>query len=366
MSDLFSSNRRGAASPSLLIGGAVTVGLLIFLAFNSLFIVREWEQVVITQFGDIQGEPIQEAGLHFKKPFIQEIHRFERRLVRWDGAPFTLYTSDRRTIHVNVTARWRIEDAASFLPRVRNVNRANERLSQLIEGALRDEIGKFDLYEVVRSSNRILMEDQEIGITLDGEEADLDLEIDDIATLGREIRELRRDRDGNYVVGRPVVLEGVLKVARERIEDARLGIKLEDILIKQLNYTRDIESNVYAQMNAELQKISAGFRSHGRKNAERKLGEMERELARIESAALEESRRIRGRAEAEAIAIYADAYNRNPDFYRFLRTLEAYETALGGNSSLIISTDSELFDLLKNPVANGNLSAEAPPRPPGG
>jgi membrane protease subunit HflC len=349
MNQVLSSNSRGAAS-SVIIGAAVALGLLIFLAFNSLFIVREWEQVVITQFGDIQGEPIRKAGLHFKKPFIQDLHRFEKRLVRWDGAPFTLYTSDRRTIHVNVTARWRIEDAAAFLPRVRTVDRANERLSQLIEGALRDEIGKYDLYEVVRSSNRILQE--EIDLTLDGDETVLDLEMEDMATLGRETRELRRDSAGNYVVGRPVVTGRVLQLARSRIAEAGLGIRVEDILFKQLNYTREIESNVYAQMNAELQKISAGFRSHGRKNAQQKLGEMERELARIESAAMEQSRRIRGRAEAQAIAIYADAYNRDPDFYRFLRTLEAYQKVLGANSSLVISTESELFDLLKNPVSN--------------
>jgi modulator of FtsH protease HflC len=354
MNEVLPSNQRGAAS-SVIIGAAVALGLLLFLAFNSLFIVREWEQVVVTQFGDIQGEPIQQAGLHFKTPFIQDIHRFEKRLVRWDGAPFTLYTSDRRMIHVNVTARWRIEDAAAFLPRVRNVDRANERLSQLIEGALRDEIGKYDLYEVVRSSNRILQE--EIDLTLDGEVADLDLEIEDMATLGRETRELRRDGAGNYVVGRPVVTNRVLQLARSRIAEAGLGIRVEDILFKQLNYTREIESNVYAQMNAELQKISAGFRSHGRKNAEKKLGEMERELARIESAAMEQSRRIRGRAEAEAIAIYAEAYNRDPDFYRFLRTLEAYQKVLGVNGSLVISTDSELFELLKNPVSNHSGSS---------
>lgn len=361
MSTLFmtSNRRRGAASPSILIGGAVALGLLIFVAINSLFIVREWEQVVITQFGDIQGEPIREAGLHFKKPFIQDLHRFEKRLVRWDGAPFTLYTSDRRTIHVNVTARWRIEDASEFLPRVRTVERGNERLSQLIEGALRDEIGRFDLYEVVRSSNHILRAEQEIDLTIDGEEADMDLDMEDIATLGREIRELRTDREGNYLVGRPVVTEDILELARRRINDARLGIHLEDILVKQLNYTPDIESNVYAQMIAELEKISAGFRSHGSKNAETKLGEMERELARIESAALEEARRIRGRAEAGAIEIYADAYNRDPDFYRFLRTLETYEKTLRENSSLIISTDSELFDLLKDPAGRNNqMSAE--------
>lgn len=339
------SKKRGGAPLLIMVAIALVVG--VFLAFNSLFIVREWEQVIVTQFGEIQGEPIRKAGLHFKKPFVQELHRFERRLVRWDGLPFTLYTADRRTIHVNVTARWRIADASVFLPRVRTVESANVRLYQLIEGALRDEIGKYDLYEVVRSTNHILRE-ASISLNMEGDPA-AEIDLNEVATLGRETRELRQDEEGNYLAGRPVVTARILDVARMRIEAAVLGIHLEDILIKQLNYTRDIESNVYAQMNAELKKISSGFRSHGHKNAEQQLGEMEKELASIESMALEESERIRGRAEAEAIAIYADAYNRDPDLHRFLRTLEAFENSLGKNASLIISTESALFDLLKDP-----------------
>jgi len=181
--------------------------------------------------------------------------------------------------------------------------------------------------------------------------------------LGREIRELPRDEAGNYLGGRPVVLEKILEEARKQVAEAVLGIHLEDILIKQLNYTQDIEANVYAQMNAELQKISAGFRSHGQKNAEQKLGEMEKELASIEGAAQERVARIKGRAEAEAIAIYADAFGRNPDFYRFLRTLETYGKTIGSNSSLIVSTDSALFGILKDPEAGvnaGEASSEKP------
>ncbi|HLS27893.1 MAG TPA: protease modulator HflC [Opitutales bacterium] len=352
--------KRGASAP-FLVGGIVLLGVAIFVAVNSMFIVREWEQVVVTQFRKIKGDAIQEAGLHFKIPFIQEIHRFERRLVRWDGVPFTLYTADRRTIHVNVTARWRIEDAAVFFPRARTIENANTRLYQLINGALRNEIGQYDLFELVRSTNFIL-DETEISLQIDGE-APEEIDLEEIATLGREIRELPRDEAGNYLGGRPVVLEKILEEARKQVAEAVLGIHLEDILIKQLNYTQDIEANVYAQMNAELQKISAGFRSHGQKNAEQKLGEMEKELASIEGAAQERVARIKGRAEAEAIAIYADAFGRNPDFYRFLRTLETYGKTIGSNSSLIVSTDSALFGILKDPEAGvnaGEASSEKP------
>lgn len=352
--NVLTSNRRAAAAPLIL--AAVVLGLLVFLAFNSLFIVREWDQVVITQFGKIQGKPIREAGLHFKKPFIQELHRFEKRLVRWDGEPFTLYTTDRRTILVNVTARWRIDDATEFLPSVRTVENANRFLLSPIEAAVRNQIANYDLFEVVRSTNQIL---QEADLPLDLEGAEEEIDLEDMATLGREIHALPQAADGSYVAGRPYVTEKILEDARTRLAELELGIHLEDILIKQVNYTRDIESNVYAQMNAELAKISAGFRSHGRKNAEQKLGEMERDLAEIESAAIEESQVIHGRAEAEAIHIYAEAYNQDPDFYRFLRTLEAFQNTLGQNSSLVISTESAFFDLLKNPAASAgeNLSA---------
>jgi modulator of FtsH protease HflC len=337
---------RGAGAPTV-ITLVILIGLVLFVAVNSVYIVREWEQVVLTQFGEIRGEPVREAGLHFKMPFVQEVHRYERRLMRWDGQPFTLYTRDRRTIHMNVTARWRIEEPSTFLPSVRTVTRANASLYVAIEGALRDEIGKYDLYEVVRSSNFILTDRGELSLNVDAVD---DIDLEEIATLGREVRELRRDQAGNYLAGRPVVVAGILQDARRRIREANLGIHLEDILIKQLNYTRDIESNVYAQMNAELAKISAGFRSHGRKNAEQKLGEMERELSTIESEAIQRSQEIRGRAEAEAIRIYADSYNADPDFYRFTRTLETFEKAMRANTALIFSTDSALFELLKQPA----------------
>ncbi len=337
---------RGASAPAL-ISLILVAGLAIFVAINSVYIVREWEQVVITQFGDIQGEPVRKAGLHFKKPFVQEVHRFERRLMRWDGNPFTLYTRDRRTIHVDVTARWRIEDAAVFLPRVRTVEGANAALFEAVEGALRDEIGTRDLYEVIRSSNYILTSSEELGIEIEGADS---LDVEEIVTLGREVRELARDEQGNYLAGRPVVSSAILEDARRRLAEVQLGIHLEDVLIKQVNYTKDIESNVYAQMNAELSKIAAGFLSHGRKNAEQRLGEMERELAEIESAAIRRAEEIRGAAEAAATEIYAEAFNRDPSFYRFIRSLEAYENAVGKNTTLILSTESSFFDLLRDPM----------------
>ncbi len=325
--------------------GVIVLVLVVGGAWTSLYTINEWEQAVITQFGEVVGDPVTQAGLHAKLPW-QKVRRFDSRLQRWDGRQTTTITRDRKTVNVDVTARWRIDDAKQFLEAVNSISQADTRLNGIIAGAVKDEIAKYDLYEVIRSSNRILdIKEDEISIDLDSEEMG-DITVEEVATLGSDLPELRQSPDGAYLAGRPIVLKGILEEARKRLAQIGLGIDLEDILIKQLNYTQEIESNVYAQMNAELQKISAGFRSHGKKRAEQRLGEMERELARISSQAEQRAQIIRGQAEAEAIRIYAEAYNQDPDFYRFLRTLQAYEKSLGSNSRILISSGSPFFDLL--------------------
>ncbi len=343
----WASSSRGPTGGSTPVMALIVAAALVFLLVNSLFVVHEWEQAIITQFGAIRGEPITEAGLHFKRPFVQQVHTFDKRLLRWDGQERTIYTKDRRAIIVDVTARWRIRDARAFLESIGgSTNLALNRLDGIIEGAVRNEIGQYDLYEVVRSSNRILERDEEIPVTLTEDDEELPDDLD-LTTMGGEMPPLDTAPDGTYLAGRPVVIAGILERARERLEEIGLGIHLEDILIKQVNYTSAIEENVYRQMNAELQKISAGFRSLGQQRAEQRLGEMERELATISSEAVERAERIRGQAEAESIGIYAEAYNADPEFFRFLRTLQAYETALGENGTLILGTDSPLFEWFK-------------------
>ncbi len=340
-----SRTRLGGSSPVALVILAVGLAALVY---NSVFTVAEWEQAIVTQFGEIIGEPRTEAGLHFKLPFVQQVHRFDRRLLRWDGQERTIYTKDRRAIIVDVTARWRIADARAFLESIGgSTEQANARLIGIIEGAVRNEIGQYDLFEVVRSSNMILDREEDMPAIVMEEGEEIAAEDLDLTTMGGEMPPLERDADGNYLAGRPVVIDGILERARGRLTEIGLGIELKDILIKQVQYTAAIEENVYRQMNAELQKISAGFRSLGQERAEQRLGEMERELATIQSEAVERAERIRGGAEAEAINIYAEAYNADPEFFGFLRTLQAYENALGGNSALILGTDSALFRLFK-------------------
>jgi len=350
MSD--SSKKRNPAVAWII--GVIALLLVAGTAWTSLYTISEWEQAVITEFGEVVGDPVTDAGLHAKLPW-QQVRRFDSRLQRWDGRQTTTITRDRKTVNVDVTARWRINDAKQFLEAINSINQADTRLNGIIAGAVKDEIAKYDLYEVIRSSNRILdIKEEDISINLDSDEM-AEISVEEVATLGSDLPELRQAPDGDYLAGRPIVLKGILEEARKRLAQIGLGIDLEDILIKQLNYTQEIESNVYAQMNAELEKISAGFRSNGRKRAEQRLGEMERELARIQSEAEQRAQLIRGQAEAEAIKIYADAYNEDPEFYRFLRTLEAYGKSLGPNSRILIGSGSPYFELL-NSIGKGTSS----------
>ena len=351
------SSRRGNAAIAALSVIAL-LALLGFLASFCLYTVNEWEQAVVIEFGQVKGEAVTEAGLYFKLPW-QKVDTFDSRLLRWDGNQTTAITRDRRTINIDVTARWRISDARRFRETIRSEHLAESRLNGIIEGALKDEIAKFDLFQVVRSSNRILEESlEDIGMVI--EDADLgDIETDNLATLGADLPRLEQRADGTYGAGRPIVLQNILTEARRRIEQVDIGVHLEDILIKQLSYIRTIESNVYAQMNAELQKIAAGFRSSGRQRAEERLGEMQRELAIIESSAVERAQRIRGEAEAESIHIYANAYNQDPEFFRLLRTLEAYEKILGSNTRIVLGTDSPVYELLKRM----EIKTAVPPSP---
>lgn len=351
--ELSNSNafRRGQ-SPVPMVAGIVLLVILFALSLRCIFILTEYEQAVVREFGQIRGEPKVNAGMHFILPW-QDVTIYDKRLLRWDGEPMTAITKDLKLINVDITARWRIDDARLFLQRVGPVSGADARLQSYIQSALRIEIGKYDLYEVIRSSNQILHIDADvvtIAPDLDVDEIE-DIDMRELAVLGSEVPSLATDADGNFLAGRPFVLEGILRDARQRLreeeDDGGLGIHLEDIMIRQLTYTSDIEETVYAQMNAALQKISAGLRSNGRRLAEERLGEMERELATVQSRALERVQAIRGRAEATATRIYAEAYQEDPEFFLFLRQLESMEKILAQNTRLVMSTESPLFRLLK-------------------
>lgn len=299
----------------------ITALLLAVVLRGAFYVVREPQQVVVTQFGKPVGDPIMTPGLKFKVPFIQKVHRFEKRFLEWDGDANELPTKDKRFIWVDTYARWRITDPLLFFQRLRDERGAQTRLDDILDGETRNAIANHQLVELIRTTNRDVVSSE-----LDQDESDLD----DIS------------------VGRNAIREIVLVAAQSRTSD--LGIEILDVQFKRINYVEDVRRTVYERMIAERRRIADRFRSEGEGEASRIQGEKERELKRIQSEAYKEAREIIGRSDAMATSIYAAAYDRSVDsreFYQFLKTMEIYGKALDSETTLIMSTDGEFYKYLK-------------------
>jgi len=298
----------------------VVVFLALMVFSGAFYVVREYEQVIITQFGEPKGEPVVTPGLKFKIPMIQKVNRFEKRFLEWDGDPNQLPTKDKRFIWVDAYARWRITDPLLYFQRLRDEFGAQTRLDDILDGETRNAIAKYDVVEVVRSSNR------EAQLAFGEGEEQLD-----VIDAGR--RDIRLE---------------ILERAQSRTGD--LGIEILDFQFKRINYVDEVQRKVYERMIAERKRIADRFRSEGQGEASRIGGERERELLRIQSEAYKTAQEIQGRADAEATRIYAEAYDQSPqsrDFYAFLKTMESYPAAIDASSQLILSTDSDFYRYLK-------------------
>ena len=292
------------------------------VAFSAAYRVSESEQAIITQFGDPVGDPVTEPGLHFKVPFVQAVNRFEKRFLEWDGNPNQVPTRDKRFIWVNTYARWRIVDPLLFFQRLRDERGAQSRLDDILDGETRNAVARYDLIELVRSSNR-----DPDDVLVEGEEEEV---IFNVIEKGRE----RISRE-------------ILERASTRTAD--LGIELLDLRIKRINYVDEVQKDVFERMIAERRRIAALFRSEGEGEAARIRGERERELQRIQSEAFRTAEELRGKADAEATDVYAGAYGRDADFYAFTRSLESYEKVMDGDTMFILGTDSEFLKYLRAP-----------------
>lgn len=314
------------------LGVLVLAGIVGF--FASAFTVDEAEQAIVLEFGKPVGEPITEPGLHFKVPFIQEVRRFDKRLLSWDGDPNQIPTRGEQFISVDTTARWRIADPLKFLESVGDERGAQLRLNDILDSVVRDKISATDLVEIVRSRGwQISQEDLE-RVALGGEE--------DEEILLKEVKS-----------GREELVVAILKQAQTQMP--KYGIELVDIRIKRLDYVQSVQNQVFERMIAERQRIAEQFRSEGEGRAAEIDGETQRQLATIQSEAQREAEIIRGQADAEATRIYNDAFGADPEFYAFFRTLESYSASLGGEVTLILGTDSEYFRYLRD------TSAATPP-----
>lgn len=291
--------------------------LLLAVASSALYTVKETEQVVITQFGKPVGKPITTPGLKMKMPFVQTVHAFEKRFLEWDGDPNQIPTKDKRFIWVDSYARWRITDPLKFFQRLHDERGAQSRLDDILDGETRNTIAKHELIDLVRSTNRPLQV------------------AEDVAELGQQ------EPAERVQFGRDKLTQEVLLNARRRTGD--LGIEVLDFRIKQINYVDAVRQEVYARMISERKRIAERYRSEGAGEAARIAGEKERELRVIESEAYRQAQEVRGKADAEAADIYAAAYNRDPEFYRFLKSMNTLKESFDKDTLLLLSTDSELL-----------------------
>jgi len=303
----------------------IIVCILIFvMAFASAYTVSEIEQVVVTQFGEIKGETIDEPGLHFKIPIIQQANYFPKNLLEWDGDPGQIPTLDKTYIWVDTFARWKITDPVKFFQTVNNTVIALGRLDDIIDPAVRNFITSYSLIETVRTSNRKLD-------TMDA------LELEDVEKAQTTMFSIK--------IGREKITRGILDQAKPKLE--KFGIELVDVQIKRINYVEQVRKSVYERMIAERNQIAEKFRSEGQGEARKIFGEKERDLKKITSEAYKSAQEIKGKADASAVKIFASAYSLDPEFYSFTKTLDIYNLALGQNSSVILSTNSEFFKYLK-------------------
>jgi len=309
---------------------ALTVGLgvlalAIVIAFSGTFYtLEEGEQAVIVQFGRPVGDPVTEAGLHVKLPVIQEVHRFEKRLLIWDGDPNQIPTKGREFIWIDTTARWRIADAKKFLENVASEAGARSRLNDIIDSVVRDQVSGSELVELVRSASWVVPK----GEILE--------------EVPAEVREALKKA---IVRGREEITRTILAEAQKVIP--QYGIELVDVRIKRLDYVQSVRQKVYARMISERKRIAAKFRSEGEGRSAEILGTMEKELRQIRSTAYRQVQEIRGKADAEATRVYGAAYSADPAFYAFSRTLEAYKEEQNKNSVVILTTDSDYYRYLK-------------------
>jgi membrane protease subunit HflC len=301
----------------------IILAVIAFVIYNAAYTVDETEQVVITQFGKIIGEPKKDPGLKFKIPFIRTANYFNKNLLEWDGDPGQIPTLDKTFIWVDTFARWKIVDPVKFFQTVNNRFNAIGKLNDIIDPAVRNFITSHHLIEAVRKSNREL----------------------DTAEVGLE--DVEKDVRATYAiaVGRKKITQGILEQAQPKL--AQFGIELVDVQIKRINYVEEVRKSVYGRMIAERNQIAEKFRSEGKGEAQKILGEKERDLQQITSEAYKTAQEIKGKADAEATIIYANAYGLDPEFYSFVKTLEIYSQALDNKNTLVISTDSEFLKYLK-------------------
>jgi len=301
---------------------AIVIGVLVaLLLFLSVYTTSETEQAILVQFGKPVGGVISEPGLHLKVPFVQTVHRFDKRWLEFDGDANEIPTKDKKYIFVDTYARWRIKDPLRFYQAVRDERGGQSRLDDIVDGETRNAVASFDLIELVRSSNRRFQVTEELE-GIGAAEAMAKVE------TGRE-----------KIAG--VVLEKAAKITPE------FGIELVDVRFKRINYVDSVQQKVFERMTSERKRIAERSRSEGQGRAAEIRGQKERDVLSASSTGYKNAQELKGAADAKATTIYARAYGRDPDFYQFLKSLETLAATFDDKTTVVLSTDSELLRFLK-------------------
>ena len=310
------------------VGGLIVLGVVAFALMNAVYTVNEVQQMIITQFGKPVGEPVTAAGLKMKIPFIQEVNPIDKRVLEWDGSPSDMPTKDKLYISVDLFARWRIVDPLQYFLRLRDERSAQSRLDDILGSETRNAVAKHELIEIIRTTkDRVPLRD---SLLTDTEQA---------------------QKMGSLVPihkGRKLVEAEIFDAAAEKV--LVFGIELLDIRFKRINYNQSVRPKIYDRMISERRQIAERFLSEGNGEAARIRGNRVRELNKIQSEAYRQVEEIRGAADAKATEIYAKAYNQSPEsveFYEFTRTMQSYKDIITNDTTLVLSTDSDLFKYLK-------------------
>jgi modulator of FtsH protease HflC len=300
-----------------------------YLTSSAVYTVSEVEQMIITQFGKPVGAPVTTAGLKVKVPFIQEVNPIEKRVLEWDGSPSDMPTKDKLYISVDLFARWRITDPLQYFLRLRDERSAQSRLDDILGSETRNAVAKHELIELIRTTkDRVPLRD--VLLTA----AEKDLNMGALVPIQK---------------GRQLVEQEIFSAAAEKVRV--FGIELLDIRFKRINYNESVRPKIYDRMISERRQIAERFLSEGNGEAARIRGNRVRDLNKIQSEAYRQVEEIRGLADAKATEIYAAAYNRSPQavaFYEFTRTMQSYPAIIADNTTLVLSTDSDLFKFLKS------------------
>lgn len=307
----------------------VSIVVLGLLVRDALYTVSEVEQVIITQFGKPIGDPVVDAGLNIKLPLVQEVNAIDKRVLQWDGDPSDMPTKDKLYISVDLFARWRIVDPLQYFLRLRDERSAQSRLDDILGSETRNAVAKHELIEIIRTTKN--RKPTQEGL-LNGAESDL--------TIGTLVPIQK---------GRKLVEQEIFSAAAEKVRV--FGIELLDIRFKRINYNQSVRPKIYERMVSERRQIAERFLSEGNGEAARIRGDRERDLNKIQSEAYQQVEEIRGLADAKAAEIYALAYNQNQQsiqLYEFTRTMQSYPSIISGNTTLVLSTQSDLLKFLKD------------------